>query len=378
MQKLDLVVAKKDSPSKYTTLENVDVRSDQINIAVIGCGYWGPKLVRNLAQLRDVKIYSLCDLDASKACKIGYKYAPNAHVETDYRFILDDPKIHGVVIATPAAQHFKIARDVLDARKNVFVEKPLAMSVTECKELIHLAKQANLVLMVGHVFRYNTAVQKIKEYINQGFLGNLLYINSRRLNLGRIQTDINAMWSFAPHDLSILLYWLGEEPVKVTSKGFSYLNHSVEDVVFMTLEFPSGVKTHSQLSWLHPKKIREMTVMGSERMLVYDDITVEGKIQIYDKSVTSEVNLSSQNEGSYTQFQNEVLYSNINIPYLPFTEPLQLECQHFVDCIRTRALPLTDGQEGLRVVRILEAAQRSLKEGGVSVEVMRSECVAKL
>ena len=376
MSNQDLLIAKtakKGSPVKSITVKDIDIEKKQINLAVIGCGYWGPKLIRNFAQLKKVKLNTLCDLNPSKAYVIADEYALNSQVETDYLAILNDPKIDGVVIATPAPYHFHMAQEALKAHKHVFVEKPLAMSVKECSELIRLAKQLNLVLMVGHVFRYNNAVQKIKEYIDQGLLGNLLYIHSRRLNLGRIQKDINAMWSFAPHDISILLYWLGEEPVKVTTKGFSYLNHGVEDVIFMTLEFPSGVETHTHLSWLHPKKVREMAIMGSEKMLIYDDVAIKEKIQIYDKCVASQGDSLSQDEHSYAEFQTKVLYGNVTIPYLPFTEPLQLECQHFIDCIRSGTLPLTSGQEGLRNVRVMEAAQKSLNEGGIPVEVIQDE-----
>lgn len=369
MQKSSLLTTKKDAQIKCISTEGIDTNLLQINIALIGCGYWGPNLVRNFTKLREVKIDTLCDTVVSKTWTVARDYAPKAHIITDYHDILSNPQIHGVVIATPTALHFKIAQDALIAKKHIFVEKPLAMSVKECQELIKLAKQLNLVLMVGHIFRYNNAVQRIKEYIDDGLLGDILYIHSRRLNLGRIQTDINALWSFAPHDISILLYWIGEEPLKVTSKGFSYLKSDIEDVIFMTLKFPNGIETHSHLSWLNPKKVREMTIVGSKKMLIYDDVAIEGKIQIYDKSVKKKESSLIQYEQSYTDFQMKNQQSDILVPSLPFSEPLQLECQHFIDCIRSNTLPLTDGQEGLRVVRILEAAEQSLKQDGIQVEL---------
>ena len=361
MQKSELIGAKKDS---------ADTSLKQVNLAVIGCGYWGPKLVRNFSQLKDVKIHSLCDLEMFKACTTANEYASDAKMIADYHIVLNSPEVHCVVIATPAKNHFQIAKDALIAGKHIFVEKPLAMSVQECHELINLASKKNSIIMVGHVFRYNTAVQKIKEYINDGLLGDILYINSRRLNLGRIQTDINSMWSFAPHDISILLYWLDEKPVKVTAKGFSYLNHGVEDDVFMTMEFKSGIKTHSHLSWLNPTKVREVTIMGSKKMLVYDDVTASSKIQIYDRNENLQKDLLLQSERSYAEFQTKTLSGNVNIPYLQFTEPLQTECQHFIDCIRFNSSPITDGKEGLDVVSVLEAAQRSLNNGSISMEVI--------
>jgi predicted dehydrogenase len=349
------------------------MRNEKINLAVIGCGYWGPNLVRNFAELSNVNVYALCDLDISRAKAVAQDYAPNALVVSDYYSILDDPEIHGVVVATPIETHFQIAQDVLSAGKNIFVEKPLAKSAEECQKLIELAKKQGLILMVGHVFQYNTAVRKIKEYIDLGFLGRILYIHSRRLNLGRIQTNMNALWSFAPHDISILLYWLNSNPLSVTCRGFSYLNPGIEDVVFMTMEFPRGIEAHCHLSWLDPKKVREMVIVGSDRMLVYDDVSVEGKIRIYNKSIIAKEKVSFNYEKSYAEFQTKSRYGDVVIPYFPFSEPLQLECEHFVDCIRTGNHPLSDGQAGLSVVCALEAASKSLKLGGITQGVVKDE-----
>lgn len=345
----------------------------KINLAVVGCGYWGPNLVRNFVQLQDVNVSALCDLDISKACAVQHDYVPNVQVLTDYSSIINDPQVFAVVIATPAYSHFDIAQSALNASKHVFVEKPLAMSVLECQKLIHLARQADLVLMVGHTFRYNIAIRKIKEYIDDGFLGDIIYIYTRRLNLGKIRTDVNALWSLGPHDISTLLYWLGEAPIKVTSSGFSYLNSNIEDVVFMALEFSSGIKTYSHLSWLDPKKVREITIVGTEKMLIYNDIATEGKIQIYDKCISRYRDPHFQYEHSYAEFQMRGRYGDMSVPYLPFHEPLQLECQHFVDCIRSKAIPLTDGYEGLRVVRVLEGAQESLKHKNISVDLLQEK-----
>lgn len=222
--------------------------------------------------------------------------------------------------------------------------------------------------MVGHVFEFNPVVQKIKGYLDRNELGKLLYIYSQRVNLGRVQSDINALWSFAPHDISIVNYWLDSDPVRVAARGFSCLNQSNEDVVFVTLEYPEGLGVHLHLSWLDPRKKRVMTLVGSEKMLVYDDVSLEAKIQLYDKRIVHSDHLPKATE-SYAEFQYQVHGGDLIIPALSFKEPLQVECQHFIDCILKGERPLTDGMNGLRVTRVLEAANRSLKEGGIPVDL---------
>ena len=259
------------------------------------------------------------------------------------------------------------------AGKHVFIEKPLAATERECRELLDLAERHNRVLMVGHVFEYNVAVQRIKQYIDGGELGKLFYVYSQRVNLGRIQHDVNALWSFAPHDLSILNYWLGAEPVAVSAKGFSYLNRGIEDVVFVTLQYPNGVGAHLHLGWLDPRKVRLMTLVGSRKMLVYDDVSLDAKIQIYDKGIT-DLDEFMKSPQTFAEFQFQLRVGDVVTPTIHFGEPLQSECRHFIDCVQSNQRPISGGLSGLRVVKALEAAEQSLKEDGKPVEVSPTFC----
>lgn len=339
-----------------------------INLAIAGVGYWGPNLVRNLASLEQARITVLCDLDLDSAEKTRRRFCPEARVVTDYHQIGEDPAVDAVVISTPVRTHFEMSSFFLQAGKHVFVEKPLARTVEECQRLIDLSEGMHKVLMVGHVFEYNNAVRTIKQYLDEGELGRLFYVYSQRVNLGRIQHDINALWSFAPHDVSIINYWLDSEPCRVAARGFSYLNDSVEDVVFVTIEYPNGVGAHLHLGWLDPRKIRLMTLVGSRKMLVYDDVSVDARIRLFDKGI---MNLHEYLESptSFAQFQYQIRAGDETIPALRFSEPLLDECKHFLDCIQSGQRPRTDGRNGLRVVKVLEAAERSLRSGGVAIEL---------
>ena len=334
-----------------------------VRIAQVGLGYWGPNLARNLATVDDGELVVLCDANAERLARMG-RQVPSARQVTDVADVLADAGVDAVVLATPVDTHFELARRALEAGKHVMVEKPLATSSAECETLIELADTRDLRLMVGHVFLFNAAVQKVKEYIDGGELGEIYYVYSQRLNLGQVRSDVNAMWNFAPHDLSILCHWLGREPTAVTAHGHSYIQPGVEDVVFMNLDFPGGIGANIHISWLDPLKVRRMTVVGSEKMVVYDDVSADAKVVVYDRGVTkrlkdrSEASLGSYR--SYGEFQLLLRAGDVLIPKVDFTEPLKLECQHFVDCIATGATPLADGRQGLMVVRALEAAQRSL------------------
>jgi predicted dehydrogenase len=339
-----------------------------VNVAIIGVGYWGPNLVRNLASLDDVRVSMLCDTDTAKAAKTARKFCPEARIVTDCREVARDGQIDAVVIATPIQTHFALGSYFLSEGKHVFIEKPLAKTVEECRILIDLADTHRRVLMVGHVFEYNAAVQSIKEYLDRGELGKLFYVYSQRVNLGRIQMDVNALWSFAPHDVSIINYWLNEEPIRVATKGFSYLTKGIEDVVFVTIEYSSGMGAHLHLGWLDPRKVRLMTLVGSKKMLVYDDVSVDSKIQLYDKGITG-LDEFGQGPESYAQFQFQIRTGDLIIPRIRFGEPLQTECRHFIDCVKSGTQPMSDGKNGMRVVKVLEAAERSLKSGGRCVEL---------
>jgi predicted dehydrogenase len=339
-----------------------------VNVAMLGLGYWGPNLARNLVSLEGVRIAALCDLDTERAEAFRRRFCPEARVVSDYRILAGDPLIDAVVIATPIRTHHEIGSFLLAAGKHVFIEKPLARTAEECRELIDLAERHQRVLMAGHVFEFNVAVQKIKQYIDRGELGKLFYVYSQRVNLGRIQNDVNALWSFAPHDVSIMNYWFGQEPARVAARGFSCLHSGIEDVVFVTLEYPNGVGAHLHLGWLDPRKLRLMTLVGSKKMLVYDDVSLDAKIQIYDKGI-SDLHKFLEAPETFAEFQFKLRVGDLVIPTLQFGEPLQSECQHFVDCVRNGQRPLTDGLSGLRVVKVLEAAERSLKQEGRPIEI---------
>jgi len=334
-----------------------------VRIAQVGLGYWGPNLARNLATVEGGELVTLCDTSPDRLKRMG-KQLPGARLVGDIEEVLSDDSVDAVVLATPVDTHYSLARAVLEAGKHVLVEKPLATTSEECETLIRLADERDLRLMVGHVFLYNAAVQKVKEYIDSGDVGDIYYVYSQRLNLGQVRHDVNAMWNFAPHDLSILCHWLDAEPVAVTAHGHAYIQPEIEDVVFMNLDFPGGIGANVHISWLDPLKVRRMTVVGSEKMVVYDDVSADAKVVVYDRGVTkrlldqSEASLGSYR--SYGEFQLLLRAGDVLIPKIDFTEPLKLECQHFVDAVRNGSTPLTDGRQGLIVVRALEAAQQSL------------------
>jgi len=332
-----------------------------INVAVVGLGHWGPNLARNIAALPDACLHTLCDLDVERLAYVGRQY-PGSKRQRDPSAVLNDPDVEAAIIATPVRTHFELASAMLRAGKHVLVEKPLAQTSGQCRELIALSEERDLILMVGHVFLYNAAVRRVKEYIDSGELGQIYYIYAQRLNLGIIRQDVNALWNFAPHDLSILCYWLDAEPEQVLTWGHSYIQPGIEDVVFVLLDFPGDIGASVHISWLDPNKVRRMTIVGSRKMIVYDDVSADAKIMVYDKGVTNE-SLARPSLGSYEtfgEFQLRLRAGDVLIPKLEFVEPLKAECAHFVECIRTSQRPMTDGYEGLRVVRALEAAEQAM------------------
>jgi predicted dehydrogenase len=337
-------------------------------IAMIGVGYWGPNLLRNLVATDGARVVTVCDMDVARAEKTQKRLCPWAKLTANVEEVAADPEVDAVVIATPIRTHRELVGRFLEADKHVLVEKPLARTVEECRALIDLAERHRRTLMVGHVFKYNAAVRRIKQYLEEGTLGKLLYIYSQRVNLGRIQHDVNALWSFAPHDLSIMNYWLGKDPVRVSARGFSYLNTGIEDVVFVTIEYPDGEGLHLHLGWLDPRKVRLMTLVGTKKMLVYDDVSLDAKIQLYDKGITNLHGFLEAPE-SYAQFQFQIRQGDLTIPTFPFDEPLQNEIRHFIECVKSGRRPLSDGWDGLKVVRVLEAADLSLKQQGRPVDI---------
>ncbi len=330
-----------------------------IRIAQVGHGYWGPNLARNFHQLPAAELAYV--VDASTEARATAERLYGCQTVATLEPVLADESVHGISLATPARTHHELASKALAAGKDVFIEKPLAMSVAEGEALVQLAAQHERILMVGHVFEYNPAVHYIKHALDEGELGELFYLYSRRVNLGRVQSDINALWSIAPHDISIAIHLLGQQPAAVSCQGAACLNGEVQDVIFLTLHFPDDVLCHIHVSWLDPSKTRELTVVGSRKMIVYDDVATEGKVRIYDKGAYR------KGDPIYGEFQYKLHSGDIWIPRIDMQEPLRLECNHFVECIRERKQPLTDGENGLRVVRVLEAGQQSLDGGGQKI-----------
>ena len=334
-----------------------------LKVGVIGCGYWGPNLIRNFVQMNETEVARVADLDGSRLRHMKGLY-PTIETTEDYRDIITDPQIDIVAVATPVRTHYRIALEALSAQKHVFVEKPIAASVREAEELIALAEKNERKLMVGHTFLYTSAVRKMKEIIDADELGEIYYINSQRLNLGLFQQDINVIWDLAPHDISIILYLLGQEPHSVRALGTSHINPAIEDIAILTMNFANGLIAFIQSSWLDPDKVRKMTIVGSKKMLVYDDVQPTEKIRIYDKGVEKPAHYNT-----YAEFPYSYKYGDIIIPKLDGAEPIHTQLSHFIECINNGAAPISDGKSGLQVVKILEAAQRSLCTGSSPVSI---------
>lgn len=335
-----------------------------LNVAVVGCGYWGPNLIRNFASLSECRVKKICDSSLERLAHIKKLYR-EVETTTEFEDVLEDSQIDAVAIATPIRSHFEMGTKSLDAGKHTFIEKPMACSTAECKKLIETAEKQGLILAVGHTFIYSTPVRKIKEIVDSGELGQIQYISSRRLNLGLFQTDINVAWDLAPHDISVILHVMGKHPVSVNCQGKANVNPNVEDVTNIILNFSGGGFATIQSSWLDPNKIRETTFVGTQKMLVYNDLEPIEKIKIYDKHVKMPPHYDT-----FAEFQYAYHYGDMYSPYLEMVEPLKVECRHFLDCINGSAKPLTGGLEGLQVVQILEAASQSLKKNGAEVKIV--------
>jgi predicted dehydrogenase len=335
---------------------------DGLRVALLGYGYWGPNLARNL-HLRLGRGWVACaDRDPARLAEVTHRY-PWVRTCDDAAPVLGDPQVDAVVVATPARTHAPLVQAALEAGKHVLVEKPLALSTVEAVALAELADAAGRVLLVGHTFEYNPAVTRIRDLLAAGELGDLWYLHSQRVNLGRFQRDINALWSIGPHDVSIANHLVGAAPRWVAARGARYLHADVEDVVFATLGYDGGVLAHVHVSWLDPSKLRRTTVVGSRRMVVFDDLDSEAKLRVYDKGA------EPVETGGFGEYQFRLRQGDLHVPRTDLSEPLALELDHFLDCCRTGARPRTDGWNGVRVVATLEAAQRSLDKGGVQVEV---------
>ncbi|MCB2180227.1 Gfo/Idh/MocA family oxidoreductase [bacterium] len=333
---------------------------DVVNVGIIGSGYWGPNLIRNFVENSTSEVVSVADLQEDRLKRIKARY-PKITVTTDYRSFFE-MDIDAVVIATPPNTHYPIAKDCLEHGISVFVEKPITLKAEDAEDLIAIAEANGLTLMVGHTFEYNDAVRELKKIIESGELGKVFYIDAARLNLGLFHPNLNVVWDLAPHDISILNFILQSTPVSVSAQGMSCILSGVHDVAYLNLVYPNDIVANVHVSWIDPAKVRRVTVVGSEKMVVYNDISSLEKIKIFDKRVQS-----PDYTNTFEEFQLSYHYGDVLIPNINFREPLSVECQHYISSIINKSKPQSNGRVGLEVVRVLEAAQYSLLNGGERV-----------
>lgn len=333
-----------------------------IRIGVIGAGHWGPNLIRNFHNHQRSEVVHVVDRDAARTSRVREAY-PDVAVGPSSDPVLADSRVDAVVIATPTSTHFSLARAALEAGKHVLVEKPMTADVAEAEALCVLADKVRRVLMVGHVFLFNKAIQRARRYLAEGELGHLYYLSMVRTNLGPIRMDVNAAWDLAAHDVSIANYWLGDPPVAVTAAGGSWINAGLQDAVFATLRWRDGVLANLHTSWLHPRKVREIAAIGDRKMLTFDDMNPSEPLRLYDRQVTDEVTQPGFVD-SFTSFRANIREGDVLIPKVQTGEPLKNECDEFVACASEGRAPLSGGREGLAVVRVLAALDRSMRDGG--------------
>ncbi len=336
---------------------------EPVHVAVVGCGYWGKNLVRNFAELRALRL--ICDTNEASLqaqAKLGVEVRRTTHFED----VLRDENVDAVVIASPPALHYLQARDAILSGKDVFVEKPLALRYEEGRELVELAKARDVILMVGHILEYHPAVTLLKDLVRRGELGRIWYIYSHRLNLGKVRQEENILWSFAPHDISVIASLVGSDPILVSASGATYLQSGIVDVTVTNLVFAEGVNAHVFVSWLHPYKEQKLVVVGERKMAVFDDMAREGKLKIYDKGIEWRAGLPVPRQTAETTL------------FFDQTEPLRLECEHFLTCIRERKQPLTSGDNALSVLKVLETSQMSLDRGGTPISLSDVELEIKI
>ena len=337
-----------------------------LNLAVVGIGDWGRNLIRNFYEIEKANLKVCCDLDMNALERIKEKYH-SVRITTDYGEVIEDKEIDAVVIATPTQTHFDLAKRALEAEKHIFVEKPLTLDHKQAQALVDLAKEKKKKLMVGHLLEYHPAVMEMRKRLSQNEIGKIYYLYSERLNLGKVRTTENALWCLAPHDISVMLYLVNSEPLEVLAYGGVFLQKKkkIDDVVFVNICLKNGVIANFHLSWLDPNKVRRITLVGSKKMMVFDDMESRDKLKIFNKGVIKN-NLEDRVEFN-------IRYGDIYIPKIEWSEPLRLECLHFLECIEENKIPRSDGEDGLRVVRLLEAAQKSLDKGGIPVRMKEIE-----
>lgn len=342
--------------------------SEPVRAGLVGMGYWGANLARNLDAAEGVELVAVADGDAERRSLAARRY-PRARIVGGLEELLDDPELDAVVVATPVSTHAAMARRVLSAGRHVFVEKPLATNEVDAEELVGLADEAGRVLMVGHTFLYAAPVLWLRDAIEQGELGQVQYVYSQRLNLGRIRSDCNALWNFGPHDVSIIHFLLDDRPVEVSATGFSFLQPGIEDVCFATLRFHSGAAASLHLSWIDPRKTRLMTVVGSEQMAVYDDVSADNKVWLYDAGALPVPGAPLDEFSSLGDFQWRTRAGDVRLPKIGMREPLLVEMEAFAEACRTGRSPRTDARQALDVVRVLCALDRSMAARGAPVGI---------
>jgi len=336
--------------------------NQKVNIVQVGVGNWGKNLLRNFYSHPKVNLKAVCDINDDTLAKVKKDF-PSMQVIKSAETLFQDPEIDAAIIATQADTHYQYAKAFLENGKHVFVEKPMVLDLAHGEEIVALAEKKKKILMVGHILEYHPAFVKVKDIIDQGELGEVYYVYTSRVNLGVVRRNENSLWSFAPHDISIILMFINSKPLEVSCTGKAYLQPGIEDVVFATIHFEDKKMAHLHVSWLDPHKVRKVTVVGSKKMAVIDDMESSEKIRIHDKGVDF--------KGDYTQFgeYQSLRIGDILIPYIKNQEPLKIECNKFIESIQTNTPPISDGQDGLKVVRILNAAQESLDKGGMPVKL---------
>ncbi len=342
-----------------------------LKIGIVGCGYWGPKHVRNFHELEEADLKVVCDLDKDRLRRLKSQY-PYVKTVIDFEDLLKD-SVDAVVIATPVDTHFQLAKQALLHDKHVLIEKPVSTSSREVMELIKLAEKRNLVLMAGHTYEYHPAVDFLRQLVQSGELGEVYNIDAARLNLGQYRPDVNVIWDLAPHDICIVLSVLGEEPVEVSARGTHHVDSKLCDMAYIELLFPSGTMCNVHVSWLHPRKIRELTIVGSKKMAIYDDVSESEKIHIYDKGLA----IAASDNNGFAAWPPHYRYGDVVIPFISNAEPLKLECSDFIHSVAEGKKPRSDGWSGLRVTSILEAANNSFLNGGERVKLGQTTTIAE-
>lgn len=335
-----------------------------IKVGVIGCGYWGPNIIRNFNDNYHIDLKYVCDLSQEKVDRVKLRY-PTVVATTNYKELLKDRNIHAIAVVTPVFTHYKLVKEALEAGKHVLVEKPFTATVKEAETLVDLAAKRKLVLLVDHTYIYTNAIMRIKDLISAGELGETYYFDSVRVNLGLFQNDVNVIWDLAPHDLSIMDFIIEKKPLSVVAIGSSHTGSKLEDIAYVTVKFKDDFIAHFHVNWMSPVKIRKIIIGGSKKMAVFDDLDPSEKVKIYDKGVE----LSKSNRKSVYKSLVQYRIGDMYAPAIDSTEALRIEVDHFVDCIKNNKKPISDGEAGLRVVRILEAATKSLKKGGMKVNI---------